>query len=175
MSDLISSEDAINTVGNKHCDDMAALEDTISFLDEKVTQLRQVQGDMGSICSGIREFVKNQKKELLLSRNQPKAKAPSEECERCLMEHANEMEKLEEELALEKMAGHHWIPCNRKQPEKPGWYLVTIDGEICGSDVPVAGMSEWSDGKWLGGDDSDETDLTIAWMPMPEPYRKETK
>jgi hypothetical protein len=72
--------------------------------------------------------------------------------------------------ALEKQ---RWIPCNERQPDVNGWYITTISGEICGQDRAFSGMSEFANGKWMSGDDVDETEMTIAWMPLPEPARLE--
>lgn len=63
-----------------------------------------------------------------------------------------------------------WIPCSERQPDVNGWYVTTISGEICGQDRAFSGMSEFANGKWMSGDDVDETEMTIAWMPLPEPY-----
>ena len=66
-----------------------------------------------------------------------------------------------------------WILCSERQPDVNGWYITTISGEICGQDRAFSGMSEFANGKWTSGDDVDETEMTIAWMPLPEPYKAE--
>ena len=66
---------------------------------------------------------------------------------------------------------NNWIPCSERQPDVNGWYITTISGEICGQDRAFSGMSEFANGKWTSGDDADETEMTIAWMPLPEPYQ----
>ena len=66
---------------------------------------------------------------------------------------------------------NNWIPCSERQPDASGWYITTISGEICGQDRAFSGMSEFANGKWMSGDDVDETEMTIAWMPLPEPYQ----
>jgi hypothetical protein len=66
---------------------------------------------------------------------------------------------------------NNWIPCSERQPDVNGWYITTISGEICGQDRAFSGMSEFANGKWTSGDDVDETEMTIAWMPLPEPYQ----
>ena len=65
-----------------------------------------------------------------------------------------------------------WIPCSERQPDVNGWYITTISGEICGQDRAFSGMSEFANGKWTSGDDVDETEMTIAWMPLPEAYQE---
>lgn len=67
---------------------------------------------------------------------------------------------------------NNWIPCSERQPDVNGWYITTISGEICGQDRAFFGMSEFANGKWTSGDDVDETEMTIAWMPLPEPYQE---
>lgn len=66
---------------------------------------------------------------------------------------------------------NNWIPCSERQPNVNGWYITTISGEICGQDRAFSGMSEFANGKWTSGDDADETEMTIAWCPLPEPYQ----
>ena len=67
---------------------------------------------------------------------------------------------------------NNWIPCSERQPDVNGWYITTISGEICGQDRAFSGMSEFANGKWTSGDDVDETEMTIAWMPLPEAYQE---
>lgn len=59
-----------------------------------------------------------------------------------------------------------WETAN-KPPEKDGWYLVTLNGEIAGEENDFVGMCGFENGKW------DEGDCVIAWMPLPEPARRE--
>ena len=66
------------------------------------------------------------------------------------------------------MANNKWTSTAVKNPEQDGFYLATIDGEVCGSDTPVTTISEYRDGVWLDGEEQE--DPVIAWMPMPEPY-----
>lgn len=62
-----------------------------------------------------------------------------------------------------------WIPVEERLPEKDGFYLVTMDGEIAGEDKPFTGLTEFENGKWL--DDEDDYQCVLAWQPLPEPYR----
>lgn len=55
----------------------------------------------------------------------------------------------------------------KKPPKENGWYLVTLNGEIAGEEKDFVGMCGFEDGKW------DEEDCVIAWMPLPEPARRE--
>ena len=53
-----------------------------------------------------------------------------------------------------------WIPISKKHPEDSGLYLTTtMYGEV------------YAD--YWNGINFDRTELVIAWMPLPEPYRKE--
>lgn len=62
-----------------------------------------------------------------------------------------------------------WIPVEERLPEKDGFYLVTMDGEIAGEDKPFTGLTEFENGKWF--DDEDDYQCVLAWQPLPEPYR----
>lgn len=67
-------------------------------------------------------------------------------------------------------ANDGWIPVERGLPEKDGFYIATIDGEIIGEEDPFVGLAEFDRGDWY--DDEDYTRV-IAWRPLPEPYRPE--
>ena len=64
-----------------------------------------------------------------------------------------------------------WIPVEERLPEKDGFYLVTMDGEIAGEDKPFTGLTEFENGKWL--DDEDDYQCVLAWQPLPEPYKED--
>ena len=63
-----------------------------------------------------------------------------------------------------------WISVEDRLPEKDGFYIATIDGEIIGEDDPFVGLAEYDRGDWY--DDEDYTRV-IAWRPLPDPYRPE--
>lgn len=63
-----------------------------------------------------------------------------------------------------------WILCKERLPEKDGFYLATIDGEIVGEDKPFSGLAEFENGKWI--DDEDDFQCILAWMPLTEPYHE---
>lgn len=56
-----------------------------------------------------------------------------------------------------------WIPCSERLPEEEGFYLVTMDGEICGVDHLFTTTCGFECGEWDEG-------RVFAWMPLPEPY-----
>ena len=58
-----------------------------------------------------------------------------------------------------------WILCSERLPEKPDTYIATLDYGKQGLGV---GQRYYYD-EYLGWND----DCVIAWMPLPEPYRKE--
>ena len=67
-----------------------------------------------------------------------------------------------------------WIPCSERLPENNGVYLVTIIFDIdeteSGRDVTKAYFcSQSKKWKYFSNDD------VIAWMPLPEPYKAESK
>lgn len=71
-----------------------------------------------------------------------------------------------------------WIPVEERLPEEDVIVLVTVSGLyscITFSDAIELG-NLCSDGEWFieGYPDWDDPNVT-AWMPLPEPYRKEEK
>ena len=71
------------------------------------------------------------------------------------------------------------IPCSERLPEKPYGCLVTVEssrfdgGEFveCESILPYFVGYDGND--WYDGDGERCQYEVIAWMPLPEPYRKE--
>jgi len=90
---------------------------------------------------------------------------------------ADEIEELSAKLQaaqMERSSAHYhngWIPVDERLPEKTGFYLATIDGELVGSEMPFVGLAEFWDGKWF--DDEDDYKAILAWMPLPEPLKIE--
>lgn len=62
-----------------------------------------------------------------------------------------------------------WIPVEERLPESDGFYLATLDGEICGQEEAFAGLAEFEHGKWI--DDEEGYKCVLAWQPLPKPYR----
>lgn len=63
-----------------------------------------------------------------------------------------------------------WIPCEKRLPEKEGQYLVTLDF-AWGKEIE---MGEWfifedGHGEWV----NPNSHVTVAWMPLPEPWKGE--
>ena len=79
-----------------------------------------------------------------------------------------------------------WIPCSEKLPEANGRYLVTRGLVAAGAlwnRVYIANYSDlmgiksvkiWWQGN-VGKSDFERLDDVLAWMPLPEPYRKENR
>ena len=77
-----------------------------------------------------------------------------------------------------------WIPVSERLPEANGRYLVTRGLNACGAmwkRVYLINYSDlmglkseriWWDGN-VGKSDFERIDDVVAWMPLPEPYRKE--
>ena len=61
-----------------------------------------------------------------------------------------------------------WIPAEKK-PSEDGFYVATMSGALVDQEEPFVGLAEFDDGEWVDGDD------VIAWRPLPEPYRSESK
>jgi len=75
---------------------------------------------------------------------------------------------------MERSSAHYhggWIPCSERLPDKDGFYMVTIDGELVGDTKPFAGLAEFEKGEWV--DNEDDYQCVLAWMPLPEPYKGE--
>ncbi len=80
--------------------------------------------------------------------------------------------------ALEEQDKDRWIPVEERLPEEDTIVLMTVSGLygcIIFSDAIQLG-NLCSDGSWFieGYPDWDDPKV-IAWMPLPEPYRKEGK
>ena len=64
----------------------------------------------------------------------------------------------------------NWIPCTEKLPcEKYGKVLISMpNGEVRTGQYSEYGNGQWFKGDMcgVGGDDP------IAWMPLPEPYKR---
>ena len=59
-----------------------------------------------------------------------------------------------------------WIPCSERLPSERGWYLITVKGTNCFTDMDYYyGNSEW--------DEVSSKQKVIAWMPRPKPYRED--
>ena len=64
------------------------------------------------------------------------------------------------ELLSAKQPEPRWIPCSERLPEERGFYLTTTKDKAVYCDY-------WNE------DNFDRTEMVIAWMPLPEPYREE--
>lgn len=66
-----------------------------------------------------------------------------------------------------------WIPCDERLPDEHGYYLVITDG----SRNAVIDIAEY--GKFFRKPEYEcvwewnKASKIIAWMPLPEPYKKE--
>ena len=57
-------------------------------------------------------------------------------------------------------SAQRWIPASERLPEKDGYYLTTT-------------MYYQVHRDYWNGDNWDRTEMVIAWMPLPEPYKGE--
>ena len=76
------------------------------------------------------------------------------------------------------MAFMKWIPCTERLPEEDGQYLITVKYKHVNDSYEdvYAEHGEWYDGRWdmfCFGHCGEVEDI-IAWMPLPEPYKKGT-
>jgi len=110
---------------------------------------------------------------IVLEQLPPAQPEPPEECERCMMEHTDEMEKLEAELA---MAEPHWIPVTEDTLPEENRVVV-----VCGN------KGTWDFGTYRGhGNDihfwnwKKNTIKRVYWWmykedALPEPYKGVTE
>lgn len=72
------------------------------------------------------------------------------------------------------MAKFQWTPCSEKLPEKIGHYLVSnIYGGVYSTSVDYLREGKMCFGYYDDDDFFVEDDTVVAWMPLPEPYKKE--
>lgn len=72
----------------------------------------------------------------------------------------------------------HWIPCSERLPKEEGWYITTIENEKTGrrrieNDLFAIGIAEAHGNTPYKFCKDGHRQKTIAWMPLPEPYRGE--
>ena len=69
------------------------------------------------------------------------------------------------DLAIKALEAQGWIPVSERLPDKMGSYITTIN---CGKYGFATGQRYFFNDE-IGWNDKD----VIAWMPLPEPYKKE--
>ena len=81
-----------------------------------------------------------------------------------LNEYKNIIKPLMKEIRTEP-----WIPCSEKLPkEKDERVLITLEGKVTTA-IYSEFLNTWYIGDMCGVSDK----VPTAWMPLPEPYRKE--
>lgn len=83
---------------------------------------------------------------------------------------------IEKQPIVQQSIVQQWIPCSEKMPEKPFGCLVTIKYESPFTDEELVQILletvGWHDGTWNDRDGEPITEDVIAWMPLPEPYKR---
>ena len=72
----------------------------------------------------------------------------------------------------------HWISCSERLPKESGQYLITVKYKpVDGYEDIYAEHGEWDGEKWdmFCFGHCGEVENIIAWMPLPEAYREESK
>lgn len=64
-----------------------------------------------------------------------------------------------------------WIPCEERLPEEDGYYLVTHQWQIFKDEYEI-NIDEYRHGEWV---ETPRSCMTVAWMPLLEPYDGERK
>lgn len=78
--------------------------------------------------------------------------------------------------SVEERPKGKWIPVTERLPEEDGQYLITVKYKHVDDryeDI-YAEHGEWSDGRWdmFCFGHCGEVEEIIAWMPLPEPYKR---
>lgn len=96
-----------------------------------------------------------------------------DDCTVCVCERAMEIIRshMDEAKDTNALSNASWIPVEERLPESDGFYLATLDGEICGQKEAFAGLAEFEHGKWI--DNEEGYKCVLAWQPLPEPYKGE--
>lgn len=86
--------------------------------------------------------------------------------------------KLLKELGVERKK-HRWIPVEERLPEDPEEFvLVQVSGKPCPNIIleDALMLAVYGDEGWLLEEYPEWKGMhTIAWMPLPEPYREESE
>jgi hypothetical protein len=107
-------------------------------------------------------------------RHYPLSKAEAETIEKSMAElkkyrdsglTAEQLAQVDEEYLKVVQKVPRWRTAD-ENPEKDGFYIAVLDGEICGANKPVVGMAEYENGKWV--DDEPNYKCILAWQPLPE-------
>ena len=82
-----------------------------------------------------------------------------------LYEVAADAMEIQQKRIAELEEQRRWIPVTERLPDKDGFYIVVMNGDIWGEpDVWSSTACGFYDGRW------DEDGATIShWMPLPEP------
>lgn len=84
-----------------------------------------------------------------------------------------------EDIEIPDRQHGEWIPCSESLPEECENVLAWIerDAWVDGSDYPKRRQESaigWHiDGRWHFDGYAGRTTVCLAWMPLPEPYKKE--
>ena len=83
--------------------------------------------------------------------------------------HNGTLTERERDRILEALEQTQWIPVSERLPDGRRWILC-----YCVSNIYEVLM--WTDEGWEDGcDRTYMKDFVIAWMPLPEPYKAESK
>lgn len=73
------------------------------------------------------------------------------------------------EMAIKALEQTRWIPVSKRLPEYGGYYFVTFQRNLLTRTERYTSISEFREGSWT------EFGHVVAWMPLPEHYRAESK
>lgn len=75
------------------------------------------------------------------------------------------------ETVIKKLKQTRWIPCSERLPEKNGNYLVTVEANDGTASINYQMVDHYGP-YWLH---EEKTRKVIAWRPLPEDYKEESK
>ena len=158
--DLISREDAIEAIQNAYCKPCKERGD-----DHNEVRCRACDFDDAIIQIDALPSVE------VISQSEQYKKGFEDAKRAILVEYAREIENMQKrDVQL-----NGWIPCSERLPKNEGWVIVTILDEYGDTPYRYTAFGWYLEAAncWII-DAEQRTDVT-AWMPLPKPYKEDSK
>lgn len=158
---LIENMHFFKQAGFEICDDYGGIS-LNTLIEEALDKIKKMQEELDRQTDRVKEY-----QETIATYREFDAKPlmiPNPVCE--------EIKEMLMNQTIEVIKEPDWIPCSERLPEKEALYLTTIEFNVGGKDK-FHDLLFFRDNKWWHMGDQDYTDLTLAWMPLPEPWRGE--
>ena len=165
MADLIERQAAIEAVGDwiYNPEDLRYHKDVINSIPAaQLDHTADVSKKVSISCAHENDVIFREAAIEALARMMPRSYTPDgshpadEEIFRAQEVFADCIEALE--ILPSAQPEPHWVPCSERLPEERGFYLTTTKDKAVYCD-------HWNE------DNFDRTEMVIAWMPLPEPYK----